>query len=248
MEKELSDRARLLLVQVRRPDDPLIEHELECMAARLAGCGVDVYPRNVVVGDIPAQILREYDFFVVGGSGDFSVHHPRSAHWVSQLRGLYDSALTLQIPSFGICFGHQVLGKHFGSEVRTGSEGAEAGTVKLQLTPEGRDDAIFSTLGASFGAHTGHSDYVVETPPGLELLAKNAHLDTQVFRVQGAPFYSTQFHPDLQAGEARYRYELFARAKAEKSHTTDSAPTINFDSGEDSISGLLARFVRHFSG
>ena len=246
MESGSQTKKRLLLVQVRRRDDPLLEHERRCIRTRLECSNVDVEARNAVAENVATHLLDDFDFLVVGGSGDFSVHHPGSEAWVTMIRRLFDAAIARKLPSFGICFGHQVLGLHFGGEVRTGGEGEEAGTVEVSLTKEGRRDELFGTLRGSFGAHTGHSDYVVGVPRGLTLLGSSSRLSTQIFRVDEAPIYSTQFHPDLTASEAQYRYELFVGSKG-ANEPSPQQPLAKFDPQQDEISTLLARFVEIFS-
>ena len=231
-----------LLVQIRRSGDPMLEHEKICMRRRLSGVSVELRERNVLETPPKADWLDGCDLMVIGGSGDFSVHDPRSRSWITGLRQLLDEALSKEVPGFGICFGHQLLGLHFGGVVRTGEEGAEAGTVEVSLTESGMEEPLFQGMGASFYAHTGHSDFVEAVPEGLELLASNNSLKTQAFRVKGAPFYSTQFHPDLTAEEAHQRYFIYQRGL--RDYMPDQKDIrANFEPDKDESSELLARFV-----
>ena len=64
--------------------------------------------------DAPADVrwLDGIDGLLIGGSGDYSVHHPQSQRWVNPMRVVLDAALQRRMPGFGLCFGHQLLGLH----------------------------------------------------------------------------------------------------------------------------------------
>lgn len=234
---------RVLLVQVRDPGDVMADHELSCVRRRFAGRSVEVQSRNVLAGPVRPETIDRYDAVVFGGSGDYSVHDPRSAPWIGGLRDLLDRTLSRRTPGFGLCFGHQLLGAHLGARVVTEPEHAELGTVSMQLAQPGVSDPIFSGLEPDFHAHTGHSDAVVGRPPGTTVLASNETLDTQAFKVDGSPFYSTQFHPDMTGAEAVSRYLAYhdSLASAREDPTIHAAS--RFRPGADAATILLGRFL-----
>ena len=206
---------RLLLIQVRDHDDPMIGHEIECVHRRLDGNVFHIEPRNALAESPDPRWLDGYDGFLIGGSGDYSVHHPDSDQVVTQMRHVLERALELHLPGFLICFGHQLLGHHFGSEVITCSDRTEVGTHRFEVTDDGRDDPVFGHLPDEFVAQTGHSDHVTAVPDELALMVRNKLVETQGFKVRDAPIWSTQFHPDLTGPEARQRYLGYKRALAE---------------------------------
>jgi GMP synthase (glutamine-hydrolysing) len=237
------DNQRLLLVQARRPDDPMAGHEQRCFERRLADQAVELRIHNAFRSPPPVALLDETDAILIGGSGDFSVHHAESRHWVEPVQGFVAHAIDRGIPGFGICFGHQLLGELLGSRVVTEEHWAERGTVELSLTDAGRKDPLFGSLPDRFEAQTGHTDVVDSLPQDVELLAENGSVATQAFRVRGTLFYSTQFHPDLTGQEARARYLAYAHkldhdaAEEARSHAKTYLP------GHDGASALLSRFV-----
>lgn len=233
---------RLLLLQVRMPEDIMAEQELMCVRERLEGQSVELVVRNVFADTLSRSLLDDVDAMVIGGSGSFSVQDPRSKEFVGPLRELISRCVSEQIPGFGICFGHQLLGLHFGADVVTDYDKRESGTVEFRLTEAGKKDPLFGTYGVSFRGHTGHSDYVTSVPTGLVLLAENPTVQTQVFKVDGAPFYSTQCHPDLTAEEAVARYEAFAVSvpSIKESLERDIAA---FDLSCHDTTDLLSRFL-----
>ncbi len=197
---------RILLIQVRDRGDAMAEHEAQCVRRRLGERPVKLVLRNAVTHRADPAWLDDADAVVIGGAGDFSVHHPDCAHWVAPLGDVVAAALARSLPGFAICFGHQLLGRVLGRPVRTSAEHTEVGTADYELTAAGQADPLFGPLGARFTAQTGHSDHVAGVPDGVTLLARNDLLETQAFRVTGAAFWSTQFHPDLTGPEGRVRY------------------------------------------
>jgi GMP synthase (glutamine-hydrolysing) len=235
---------RVLLVQIRDAGDPMATHERECVARRIGTEPVELLARNGLVDEASVAWLDGADALVIGGSGSYSVHHPESARWVEPLRKLLDGALHRGLPGFGVCFGHQLLGHHLGRRVITDDEHAELGTIEVSLTADGERDEVFSAVDPSFVAHTGHSDHVDGVPEGVDLMASSEQLTTQAFRVRGAPFFTTQFHPDLSGAEAVCRYLAYKRSLAVG--FTDEQATLaasKFRPGADVAVALLGRFV-----
>ena len=74
---------------------------------------------------------------------------------------------------------------------------AELGTLRLQLTPAGREDPLFGKLDSPFFGQAGHEDHVTELPPGAVLLASSELVKNQAFKFEDAPIYCTEFHPEL---------------------------------------------------
>ena len=238
----------LLLIQARAPGDPMLDHEASCIRRRLGDRAVRLNPRNALDGAVGIDALDGMAGVVIGGSGDFSVEHPVSHPWVEPLVALVEEVLRRGMPGFGICFGHQLLGRVHGAALLTDHARREGGTIGLELTAAGRADPVFGPLKGAFAAHTGHTDRVAEVPAGLELLASGDVVETQAFRTVGGTFYSTQFHPDLTGAEAGARYAAYRAALEGKvapaSNSESSAEAGgHFRPGEDATTELLGRFV-----
>lgn len=101
------------------------------------------------------------------------------------------------VPVLGVCFGHQLLGRASGSNVLLNPKGREIGTVRVQLTPEGRTDPLFGWAeSGEIAVQATHSDAVDLVPEGATLLASNEVCATQAFRLSET-IASVQFHPEI---------------------------------------------------
>ena len=103
------------------------------------------------------------------------------------------AAVQREAPLIGICLGHQLLGAATGGEVIRSPE-PEVGWYGVRVTPEGREDPLFSSLPEDFTAYQWHS-FAVDPPEGAVVTARNPTC-VQGYRV-GACAWGVQFHPEV---------------------------------------------------
>jgi GMP synthase (glutamine-hydrolysing) len=184
-----------LLLQVRDPDDPMREHEIQCFSDSFR-CDRDRIHIFDLLGGVPSQrALAEADVVLLGGSGDYSV--AKGGPWLpaalETMRQLHETSK----PTFASCWGFQAMARAMGGEVVTDRSRAEVGTYWLELTSEGKNDPVFGPLGDRFQVQSGHEDIVTRLPEGATLLASSASIEIEAFRFDDRPIYCTQFHPEL---------------------------------------------------
>ena len=168
------------------------------LAAR--GVEVHVLPFNTIFEEI--QAVKPDGVFLSNGPGDPST--------MNDVVELVREVLAAEIPIFGICFGHQILGRALGFEtykLQFGHRGInqpvlDKKTGKVEITAHNHGfaikaptDAIFNTVyGPGEVTHVGLNDGVVE---GLQLLERGA--------------FSVQYHPEAAAGphDAAYLFDRF---------------------------------------
>ncbi|WP_226986784.1 glutamine amidotransferase [Chlorobaculum tepidum] len=73
--------------------------------------------------------------------------------------------------------------------------GREAGTVSIELTPDGERDALFDGIPARFVANATYAQSVLWLPLGAVHLAFNGFEPNHAFRV-GESAWGVQFHPE----------------------------------------------------
>ena len=168
------------------------------MAAR--GIEVHVLPANTNFEQIIK--LNADGVFISNGPGDPST--------MNETVELVREVLSAKIPIFGICFGHQILGRALGFEsykLQFGHRGInqpviDKVTEKVEITAHNHGFAIkapttgtFTTVfGPGHVTHVNLNDDVVE---GLALLEQ--------------PAFSVQYHPEAAAGphDANYLFDHF---------------------------------------
>jgi carbamoyl-phosphate synthase small subunit len=164
------------------------------------GVKVTVVPFDISAEEIVQ--LKPDGIFISNGPGDPSTMD----EVVETVRAL----LLNEIPIFGICFGHQILGRALGFEtykLQFGHRGINQPvmdklTGKVEITAHNHGfalkapvDGVFTTVfGRGEVTHVGLNDGVVE---GLRLLDR--------------PAFSVQYHPEAAAGphDASYLFDRF---------------------------------------
>jgi len=179
----------------------------------------------------------EADAAIVNGS---PANVTERAPWMEETAAWLRDAAARGVPILGICFGHQLLAHALGGTVDWHPGGREIGTVDVELTGEGRDDALLGGLPASFPAHASHSQTVTALPPGAVRLARSGFEPNHAFRV-GRAAWGVQFHPEFD--------ETVMRAYVERHRAWLTAAGQDADGIRDAVrpspgAHLLARFAQ----
>ena len=171
------------------------------------GVEVTVVPFNTDAQSIMA--LKPDGVFLSNGPGDPST--------MDSVVETVREILTEEIPLFGICFGHQILGRALGFEtykLQFGHRGINQPvldklTGKVEITAHNHGfalkaptEGIFTTVyGRGEVTHVGLNDGVVE---GLRLIDR--------------PAFSVQYHPEAAAGphDANYLFDRFVKLMEER--------------------------------
>jgi GMP synthase (glutamine-hydrolysing) len=236
-------RVRFLLLQARNPGDPMGPQEVRCFA-RALGCDESAIEVFDFLNDSPTtEQLQRADMLLLGGSGHYSA--AGETEWLERALDCLREIHRMARPTFASCWGFQAMARAMGGRCINDLPNAELGTIDLELTSEGRADAVFNALPPEFVAQAGHEDHVVELPPDAVLLASSATIKEQAFRFDDRPIYCTQFHPELDRTAMLERviaYPDYIERNTKISHeefikTLRETPEAN---------SLLRRFVDHF--
>jgi GMP synthase (glutamine-hydrolysing) len=135
-----------------------------------------------------------FDAMVITGS-PLSLVEPKA--WMRRAADYVRDAAERKLPVLGVCFGHQLLGYAYGSEVVRNPRGREIGTVEVALTQQGCADPLFAEAPQALTVQATHEDIVAEAPPGSIILAGNANTANQAMAI-GSNVRGVQFHPELR--------------------------------------------------
>ncbi|MEJ7848176.1 MAG: glutamine-hydrolyzing carbamoyl-phosphate synthase small subunit [Pyrinomonadaceae bacterium] len=158
------------------------------------GCRTTVVPTGTSAEDVLA--LKPDGIFLSNGPGD-----PASMqNVVEEVRKLTEA----EVPMFGICLGHQLIGSAFGGE-----------TYKLKFGHRGGNQPIMDLTTGKVEITSHNHGFAVDAdslPEGVEVTHINLN-DTTVagLRHKTLPVFSVQYHPESAPGphDSEYLFERF---------------------------------------
>ncbi len=167
-------------------------NSLRELAAR--GCRITVVPAATASAEVLA--LKPDGIFLSNGPGD-----PASMdREVEQIRNLIQTS----VPTFGICFGHQLLGRAFGGKTYKLVFGHRGGNQPVQDSADGKVEITSHNHG--FAVEAGSLPAEVEV----------THINLNDRCVEGMrhktlPIISVQYHPEAAPGphDAAHHFQRF---------------------------------------
>ncbi len=167
-------------------------NQLRLMARR--GCTIEVFPAASTADEILGT--RPDGFFISNGPGD-----PAG---VPQIVRTVAEVIATGVPTFGICFGHQLLGQAFGGrtfKLKFGHRGAnqpvmDLTTRRVEITSQNHGFAV-DLASLPDEVETTHINLNDRTSEGL--------------RHKTLPVFSVQYHPEAAPGphDAAYLFDRF---------------------------------------
>ena len=158
------------------------------------GCRVTVVPAHTPASEVLS--LHADGIYLSNGPGD-----PASMNdVVEEIRRLTESG----VPTFGICFGHQLLGRAFGGR-----------TYKLRFGHRGGNQPVKDLHNGSVEITSHNHGFAVDReslPPDLEVTHINLNDNcVEGMRHRTLPIISVQYHPEAAPGphDARHHFHRF---------------------------------------
>lgn len=138
---------------------------------RLRDDGIDYRVVRFHLGEPIPDLTAFSALWVLGGAMDVwqEDEHP----WlVAEKDAVRRAVLTLDMPYFGVCFGHQILVDALGGEV--GPAGTpEVGVVDVHLNEDGRRHPLLETLQPDLKLLQWHAAEVKSVPADMRILARS---------------------------------------------------------------------------
>jgi carbamoyl-phosphate synthase small subunit len=166
----------------------------------LAGLGADVtvVPANASLEDV--LVHEPHGVVLSNGPGDPAA---TGQYAIPVIRGLIDKHL----PVFGICLGHQMLGLALGGQTKKMPQGHHGANHPVKDLETGKVEIVSMNHGFTVDADT--------LPAGI----KQTHVSlfdgsNCGLRMEGAPVFSVQYHPEASPGpmDSHYLFDRFAEA------------------------------------
>lgn len=216
--------------------------------------------------ETPVAALDTIDAIILTGSSAMVTDAPHTP-WMQRVMAVLQEARTKQIPTFGMCFGHQIMAEAFGGKVdwMTDAQGIqirEMGPVFLHYTQEGQSDQIFGgvhehddheartaagAIDEGFWVQSVHAQHVTQQPPNTTILATNDMSAIQALRYDNAPMWSIQNHPEYTA----VLYDVFTHNNADQFNewfdtlSTETKLLLGYNSFEELQQKNLSQDTHH---
>ena len=133
------------------------------------------------------------DGVVLSGSPDMMSDPRTREKYRREVEAVRDSS----VPVLGVCFGHQLVARAFGSEV-VRDRAHVLGMVKTTVLA---DDPLFGGLPRELMLLESRWEVVKSLPPGFGLVARSATSRIAAMKSESRPLYGVQFHPERYTRE-----------------------------------------------
>ena len=180
-----------------RSNEKLFQDALQSQDAR-----VHTFTLNVADGErLPQGLsLNDFDGVVITGS-PLSVYDDKPAvhAQIDLARVIFEAG----IPTFGSCWGLQLMTAALGGTVHLNPRGREIGIARtIILNEAGRAHDLYRGKPHAFAAFCSHQDEVAALPEGGTVLASNTVSGVQAAEIcRGEScFWGVQYHPEFDFG------------------------------------------------
>jgi GMP synthase (glutamine-hydrolysing) len=160
--------------------------------------GLEFFPLNVADDErLPQGVaIGDFDGVVITGS-PFSVYKrtPAVVRQIALAREVFAGG----VPTYGSCWGLQLMTAALGGVVRLNPLGREIGIARnITLNAQGRAHLLFVGKPTAFDALCSHQDDVETIPQGATVLASNGISAIQAMEIDqaGRHFVGVQYHPE----------------------------------------------------
>jgi GMP synthase (glutamine-hydrolysing) len=145
-------------------------------------------------GELPAP--SETSALVITGSPESVASR---APWILDAERAVAAVVEADVPTLGLCFGHQLLGQALGGHVEPNPRGREIGSVRIEIVA---DDPLFASGSRALVTNMSHRDSVTRLPAGARVLARSELEPHAAVRFRERA-WGVQFHPEFDADVMR---------------------------------------------
>jgi GMP synthase (glutamine-hydrolysing) len=138
-------------------------------------------------------MFDSFDGVVLSGSPDMMSEEKTWVKFARESEAIIES----KVPVLGVCFGHQMIARAFGTEVvKDGRHVLDM--VKTNVLAE---DPLFEGLPKSLMLLESRHEVVKSLPGGFRLLARSATSEVAAMKHEKRTLYGVQFHPERYTKE-----------------------------------------------
>lgn len=227
----------------------IVQHEDACPPGWLGdtwaahGMALDVrtpYRAGEPPDQLPGGLDRYAALVVLGGA--MGANDDAENDWLAPTKAFLRDAVAADLPTLGVCLGHQLMAVALGGRAGLNPAGQASGVTPIALTPDGAKDPLLADLD---GRHVvqWNSDVITEMPFGATVLATAPDGSVQAARF-GARAWGLQFHPEASP----QIFDVWAGSKPTATPGAGAAAATDVRARADvlrEVNGVLARrFLR----
>ncbi len=134
------------------------------------------------------RLFSSFDGVVLSGSPDMMSERKAQVKFSKEIGAIRDT----QVPTLGVCFGHQMMAYAFGAKVVMDSRHV----LMMVRTTVLEEDPLFAGLPRSVMLLESRQEVVKSIPDGFRLLAKSSTTKIAAMKHETLPLYGVQFHPE----------------------------------------------------
>jgi GMP synthase-like glutamine amidotransferase len=195
--------------------------------------GLRVTRFDMQAGNIPAD-ARTCDAWITTGSRA-SVYD--DVEWIRAMEMFVRKVADSDRAFVGICFGHQLLARTLGAEVKRASGGWGAGVLPTRVV---RREDWMAPARSTVRMQYMHADQVTAPPDGATLLSEAPHCPVAMFQC-GPRLLGIEAHPEFPAAYARALIED-RRARIGEQVAEDALTRVDEPTDSDVVGAWIARF------
>jgi GMP synthase (glutamine-hydrolysing) len=173
---------------------PELEDPPHLFGRWLEGAGATLEVVHPYAGDAIPTLDGYAGLLVMGGA--MSANDDAVLSWVGPVKELIRDAVAEQVPTLGICLGHQLMGSALGGRVTPNPRGQQVGLLPVGWTDAAGEDPLFGRLATPRRGVQWNNDLVVAPPSDAVVLAETPDGELQVARY-GPAAWGVQLHPEV---------------------------------------------------
>ncbi|MET4693687.1 type 1 glutamine amidotransferase [Endozoicomonas lisbonensis] len=183
-------------------------------------CGSEKFPKIISIAEhhgykttsINLQDANQWDFsestaVIISGGPHLFTESPQKH---DQLMQSFQFLKHLELPTLGICLGHQAIALTFGGQVYRGEERRISDNITI-IAPH----PLFTSLPSNQFSED-HCEGI-HPSDSMHVLAQSDHYSVEAFQITDRPFLGVQFHPETsgeQGSQLMGNFLLWAEQQA----------------------------------
>jgi len=160
--------------------------------------------------------------------------------WIGPLMDFIRGAAAVDVPTVGICFGHQILAEALGGKVVKSEKGWGVGrhTYDILTCPGFVPDDCPPAISAA----VSHQDQVVTLPPGASVIAASDFTPYAGLYYPDAPALSFQCHPEFDDAYSAALYSL-RRNRLGETRADEALESLEMEGDHARLARWIAQFL-----